>query len=84
MKLLYYNLLKCPINKWSDDTTMKFINIYSPLEVLWNISLPNYKNKHSRQMAIEKMATEMNIEGFSVPEIKSKINTIFVQRTVRK
>jgi len=62
--------------KWSDDTIMKFINIYSSLEVLWNTSLPNYKNKHSRQMAIEKIATEMNIEGFGAPEIKSKINNI--------
>ena len=62
--------------KWSDDTIMKFINIYSSLEVLWNTSLPNYKNKHSRQMAIEKIATEMIVEGFGVSEIKSKINNI--------
>jgi len=62
--------------KWSDDTTMKFVNIYSSLDVLWNTSLPNYKNKHSRQIALEKIATEMNIDGFGIPEIKSKINNI--------
>lgn len=36
----------------------------------------NYKNKHSRQIALEKIATEMNIDGFGLPEIKSKIYNI--------
>lgn len=62
--------------KWSDDTTMKFVNIYSTLEVLWNTSLQNYKNKHSRQIVLEKIAAEMGIESFGVPEVKAKINNI--------
>jgi hypothetical protein len=49
---------------------MKFINIYSLLDVHWNTSLPNYKNKHSRQIALEKIVTEMNIDSFGIPEIK--------------
>lgn len=39
---------------WLDDTTIKFTNIYSSLEFLWNTRLPIYKNKYSRQIATLK------------------------------
>lgn len=59
--------------EWSNDTIMKFINIYSFLEFLWNTSLPVYKNIHSRQMAIEQIAIEINIKRFGAPEIKKSV-----------
>lgn len=62
--------------KWSEDKTMKFIHLYEIHEVLWNTSMPEYKNKRARQIALEKICNEMAIENFGVNEAKAKINNI--------
>ena len=62
--------------KWSEDKTMKFIHLYESHEVLWNTSISEYKNKHARQIALEKICNEMAIENFGVNEAKAKINNI--------
>lgn len=62
--------------KWSEDKTMKFINLYESHEVLWNTSISEYKNKHARKIALEKICNEMAIENFGVNEAKAKINSI--------
>jgi len=41
--------------KWSKDKTMKFIHLFESHEVLSNTSISEYKNKHARQIALEKI-----------------------------
>lgn len=62
--------------KWCEDKPMKFIHLYENHKVLRNTSISEYKNKHARQIALEKMCNEMAIENFGVNEAKVKINNI--------
>lgn len=48
---------------WSEDKTMKFIHLYKTREVLWNTKKSEYKNKHARQIVLEKICKEMSIEN---------------------
>lgn len=53
---------------------MKFIHLYESHEVLWNTSTSEYKNKHARQIALEKICKEMATQNFGVNEANAKIN----------
>ncbi|PNF29421.1 hypothetical protein B7P43_G06849 [Cryptotermes secundus] len=55
---------------------MKFINLYKQEECLWNISLLDYKNKEARNLALERIAAAMGLEGFGVSDVKYKIKNI--------
>jgi hypothetical protein len=62
--------------KWLEDETMQFINLYESHEVLWNTSITEYRNKHARQLALEKIYKEMTIKNFGVNGTKAKMNTV--------
>jgi hypothetical protein len=62
--------------RWNDINTMKFINLYKQEECLWNISLHDYKNKEARNLALERIAAAMGLEGFGVSDVKYKIKNI--------
>lgn len=58
------------------DMTVKFIRLYKEKECLWNTNSPRYKNKKTRNAALEYIKTEMNIDGFGKEEIKTKIRIL--------
>jgi hypothetical protein len=62
--------------RWNDINTMKFINLYKQEECLWNINMLDYKNKEARNLALERIAEAMGLEGFGVSDVKYKINII--------
>ncbi|KAK9875252.1 hypothetical protein WA026_007645 [Henosepilachna vigintioctopunctata] len=63
-------------NKWSLETTLKFIQCYKIHECLWNFSSPDYKLKDKRNAAIIAIADEMNINDFGVTDVKNKIKNL--------
>lgn len=62
--------------KWDCKTTIKFIEEYKSYDCLWNFKSSSYKNKHMRESAYRSIVTAMAIEGFGVPEVKTKIKNI--------
>ncbi|CAG4988173.1 unnamed protein product [Colias eurytheme] len=62
--------------KWTDDTTCQFVSLYKKHECLWNVTLPEYKNKYNRDRALQAIQDEMAIQGFGANEIKNKIRSL--------
>ena len=62
--------------KWTEGDTYTFIGLYRDYECLWNMSSANYKNKHTRQRAIEAIMQAMGREEFGVIDVKQKIKNI--------
>jgi len=63
-------------NKWSENTTINFVEEYMNHECLWNVNNPLYKNKQCRDSAYSTLAETMNMSGFGVPEVKTKIKNL--------
>ncbi|XP_038222471.1 uncharacterized protein LOC119840046 [Zerene cesonia] len=64
------------LEKWSDDTTCQFVTLYKKHECLWNVTVPEYKNKVIRDRALRVIQDEMAIDGFGKNEIKNKIRSL--------
>ncbi|CAI6359235.1 unnamed protein product [Macrosiphum euphorbiae] len=62
--------------KWDCKTTIKFIEEYKSHDCLWDFKSSSYKNKHMRESAYRSIVIAMAIEGFGVPEVKTKIKNI--------
>lgn len=65
------------MTKWSEDTTVKFVNEYLKKECLWNGKSPQYKSKFARQKAYMEIKEEMNLPNFGVNEVARKVNRYF-------
>lgn len=63
-------------NKWTEDTSVKFVELYREHECLWNSNLLVYRNKQARDAAIKKLVEEMGIEGFGAVDAKNKIKNL--------
>lgn len=64
------------VKKLSEDETIKFVSIYRDNPCLWDITSENYKNKAMRQTALQNLCIGMEIEGFTVEDVKNKIKSI--------
>lgn len=62
--------------KFTEEETLKFVQLYREHECLWNMSSPNYKNKTLRQNAIEAIIKEIALPGFGVNEVRNKIKNL--------
>nr|CAI5826646.1 unnamed protein product [Callosobruchus analis] len=62
--------------RWSEETTLKFVEKYLEHECLWNIKSTHYKNKIMKESAYLDLENSMNLSGFGVKEIKMKIKNI--------
>lgn len=60
-------------NRWSEDTTVKFVLLYREHDCLWNIKSQLYRNKHAREAALLNIVAEMAISTFKVSDAKLKI-----------
>jgi len=63
-------------NKWSENTTINFVKEYMNHECLWNVNNPLYKNKQCHDSVYSTLAETMNISGFGVPDVKTKIKNL--------
>ncbi|KOB67403.1 Uncharacterized protein OBRU01_19870 [Operophtera brumata] len=63
-------------NKWSLETTIKFIQCYKIHDCLWHFSSPDYKCKDKRNAALIAIVNEMNINDIGVTEVKNKIKNL--------
>lgn len=62
--------------KWNSETTIKFVQELRTHECLWNIKCELYNNKKMRKSAYQKIVEAMNIVGFNVLEVKTKIRNL--------
>lgn len=62
--------------RWSVETTIKFIQQFRQYECLWNPKHASYKNKHLREASLEKIVDGMAIPGFQVAEVKTKMRNL--------
>lgn len=64
------------MSRWTENTTMKFVEAYRERPCLWNVKDAIYKNKHARDTGYKEIENIMNIEGFGIVEIKNKIRAL--------
>ncbi|XP_050307424.1 uncharacterized protein LOC126744118 [Anthonomus grandis grandis] len=62
--------------KWTEDITVKFVELYKEEECLWNTQLVIYRNKQARESAIKRIVETMEIENFGPIDVKNKIKTL--------
>lgn len=62
--------------KWGTETTIKCLEEYAKHSCLWDVNNPNYKNKHERNLALQRIVQKLNIESFDVNALKLKIHSI--------
>lgn len=56
------NFLKIP--KFTEQETIKFLELYTEEECLWKLDLKDYKNKIKKEEAIFRVSQRMSIPGF--------------------
>ena len=62
--------------KWSEEETIRFVELYREKECLWKKSSAKYGNKNMRKAAEEDVVTKMGKQSFGVTELKQKIKII--------
>lgn len=64
------------IYKMNTSQQMKFVKLYKDAVCLWSIRSIDYKNRHKRNMALDKISEQMDIEGFGRREVAQKIKNV--------
>lgn len=64
------------MSKWTEHTTIKFIEEYIKDDCLWNNKSLNYSNKQAKQHRLAAIASAMAIANFGVKEVETKIKSI--------
>lgn len=59
--------------EWTDEETLKLIELYSVRPSLWDSSNPNYKNKNRRHDGLIELAVSFGVEK---QEIERKIKNL--------
>lgn len=62
--------------KWSENDTVKFVELYREYECLWDVTKQSYRNNQMRVGALERIVKEMNIDGFTIAEARQKIKSL--------
>nr|XP_034173832.1 uncharacterized protein LOC117601323 [Osmia lignaria] len=65
--------------KWSENETVKFVELYKQHDCLWDITSPSYRNNQMRSGAIELLIRDMEKDGLGPAEIKHKIKILRTQ-----
>lgn len=63
-------------NRWNDDTTLKFMQLYRDHESLWNVYNKDYRNRDVRSAAMKTIADEMNVQTFTYKDVPKKIKAL--------
>lgn len=59
--------------EWSEENTLRFIDLYKNKEVLWNAKHPSHFNRVRRNDAWEEVASELKI---NVKACKKKMDVL--------
>ncbi|XP_069363848.1 uncharacterized protein [Maniola hyperantus] len=62
--------------KLTENQTLLFVSLYREHVCLWDITSEFYKHKGMRQSALQKICEGMQIEGFTVEDVKNKIKSM--------
>jgi len=65
--------------KWSSEQIIQFLDIYKHHTCLWDVSSDEYLKRDKRQVAMQKLVSEFEEEGFgniAVDKLKTKIKSI--------
>lgn len=62
--------------KLTEKQTLQFVSLYKEHMCLWDITSDFYKNKAMRRFALQQICDDMQIEGFTIEDAKSKIKSI--------
>ena len=62
--------------RWSEEDTVKFVELYREHECLWNVMKPSYRNNQMGVGALEKIVEEMGIECFTVADARQKVKSL--------
>ncbi|KAE9522166.1 hypothetical protein AGLY_017426 [Aphis glycines] len=60
-------------NRWSEETTLQFVQLYRGHENLWNMFIPEYRNHDARSSSMEAIASELNL---TIKEVSKKIKAL--------
>lgn len=59
-------------NRCSEETTLKFMQFNHEHENLWNMFIPEYRNRESRSASMEAIACELNMTNFTMKDVSKK------------
>lgn len=63
-------------NRWNEDTTLKFVQLYRDHENLWNVFNKDYRNREVRSASMKAIVDEMNVQNFTVKDVPKKITAL--------
>lgn len=63
-------------NRWSEEKTLQFVQLYREHENLWNMFIPEYRNRDSRSSSMATIASEINLTNFSMKDVPKKIKAL--------
>ncbi|KAL5246304.1 hypothetical protein ACI65C_013712 [Semiaphis heraclei] len=63
-------------NRWNEETTLKFVQLYRENENLWNIFISEYRNRDTRSASMQSIASELNIPNFTIKDVPKKIKSL--------
>lgn len=62
--------------RWNDATTLKFVQLYRANENLWNMFIPEYRNREARSESLQSIVDELNCPNFTVKDVPKKIKSL--------
>ena len=62
--------------RWNEETTLKFVLLYVKHECLWNANNETYRQQFNRRIALNDIMKEMNLENFTINDVKQKIKSL--------
>ena len=60
----------------SDGDTLRFITLYRNERLLYDTTLPEYRNRDLRAAAAERIANSLNVDGFGATEVIIKFKNL--------
>jgi len=63
-------------SRWNEETTLKFVQLYHEHENLWNMFVPEYRNRDTRSASMQFIARELNIPNFTMKDVPKKIKSL--------
>jgi hypothetical protein len=62
--------------RWNDEITCKFVELYKEHECQWNMHSNEYRNKNARQTDSEKSVENIGWENFTTEDAKQRIKSL--------
>jgi hypothetical protein len=63
-------------NRWNEEMTFKFMQLYREHENLWNVFNKDYRNRDVRSASMKAIVEDMNVPNFTVKDVPKKIKSL--------